>query len=258
MADGGTKTIVTMAAAESTEELLGTLTDKVKNKKQCITDKNTAADAATAEVSIALDAVLLRISSTPKEDLPEPIRCRYDVALVDLDGEVSALKRPFLNSLRRSGHYRAFLGLPRTLERVRRYFTGVSLKKAADILEGKKGLTRDIQNCTSPDSLQWVEPVLRQLSGEGRFKRDLEGFELSSPVKGKIRAVINIAKKHIKELEKKKNGGGRSGNSRTNAVPAVHMERDVRLVDQERRVAQSVGMEQMIDKASSTRKKREI
>lgn len=249
-----------MDAVESTEDLLRKLTDKVRSQHLCDTDKkHTEANAAEAEASGALDAVLSRISKTPKEDLPEQARYQLDAALVDLDGENGALRRPLIHSLRRSKNYRAFLGLPCILERLRRYLTKTSLKKITDVFEGSEGLANDVKNGTRLDELQWVEPVLRKLAGERRLKRDLGGFELSSSAKGKVRALINITKKRVGELEseaaKKGKKGVRGCNSRTAAAHDVVMERDIRLVDQERRVAQSVGLEQMIDKALSARKK---
>jgi hypothetical protein len=203
---------------------------------------------AKAATALALNNLLLRVSQTNKEEMAEKTRLELDAAIFD---DREALKWPLLNALKCCAHYRAFLGLPQTLEQTRRFLTCVSANKMGNILE--EGLGQDLSTCHNPQTLQWVEQVLVYLTGAGRFKKDLGGFELKGPAKNKVKAAINQVNKRRKELEKTLDTQTKSQSHPINAQDA-EMVRDVRLDEQDRESARVSGIESMFDQALSLKK----
>ena len=147
------------------------------------------------------------------------------------------LKWPLLRSLSQATNYRAFLGLPQTMEQTRRFLTTVSGKKSEEILVQNL----DFAQISNPQDLIWVQDVLQFMTGDGRRKKDLGGFVLQD--KGPVRAAINKARNREKQLQQESKAG-------KTVKPIEHsMERDIRIVDQERQEARAKDFGSLIDTA---------
>ena len=118
----------------------------------------------------------------------------------------------------------------------------------------EEGLSKDLTACLDGETLQWVEQVLVFMSGAGRFKKDLNGFELKGPFKNKVKAAINLVKKRRNELENSVESQKKPPNCPKSVRPITEMARDFRLDDEEREEARNSGMESMIDEALAVKR----
>ncbi|CAB9506587.1 expressed unknown protein [Seminavis robusta] len=203
------------------------------------TDIPTAKDATKS----ALFSLLEAVSAAPKDDLPVQVRQQVDDFLM---ANATILKWPLLRSLSWPKHYRAFLGLPKTMEQTRRFLTTVSSAKLQDILVHNLDLSEVAVG--SQQDLVWMQDVLQQLTGDGRRKKELGGFVLLD--KNAVRAAINKAKSRQKELQKLKEQADTTAKATKVAKPVHYeMERDVRLVDQERQTARASDLSSLVDAA---------
>ena len=209
-----------------------------------VANESTKTTEAKAAKAAALNDLLDSVSRAPKAELPESTRAEVDSALVELG---VALKWPLIRSLERAASYRALLGLPRTMEQTRRYLTTVADAKLRELFD--QGLADDVAKCADSQTLVWVEEVLAFMTGAGRFKKDLGGFELRGQGKNIVKAAINRTKKRRKELEKQ---SAPAAERKSNARQKEYvMDRDVRLEDREREQARSVSMAKMLDQSLS-------
>jgi hypothetical protein len=235
-----------------TIDLLAVLKTKIHAQTAASDGDHDDIKEAKAATAMALNDLLLRVSQTAKEEMVEKTRLELDAALFD---DREGLKWPLLNALKCCALYRAFLGLPQTLEQTRRFFTNVSANKMSNILE--EGLIgQDLLSSTchhNTQTLQWVEQVLVYLTGAGRFKKDLGGFDLKGPAKNKVKCAINQVKKHRQELEKTVQTQMKS-QSLPIKVQGAEMPRDFRLDDKDRESARVSGIEAMVDQALSVKK----
>ena len=136
--------------------------------------EETLGDARTA-LSEAVNALLKHVAST---DVAEAERKQLDSALA---ADAAALKGALLKALKVCALYRAFLGLPSLMEETRRLLSAAPAKGVASYLE--EALCADIDACTDPRALVCVQEVLRYMSGDGKLKKELAGFEMSGPAK---------------------------------------------------------------------------
>ena len=137
-------------------------------------DEATIGDARAA-LSEALNALLLHVATN---DCGEEERRELDGAL---SPDAAALKGALLKALKVCALYRAFLGLPSLMEETRRLLSAAPAKGAASYLE--EALCADIDACADPRALVCVQEVLRYMSGDGKLKKELAGFEMSGPAK---------------------------------------------------------------------------
>ena len=137
-------------------------------------DEATIADARAA-LSEALNALLLHVATN---DCGEEERRELDGAL---SPDAAALKGALLKALKVCALYRAFLGLPSLMEETRRLLSAAPAKGVASYLE--EALCADIDACADPRALVCVQEVLRYMSGDGKLKKELAGFEMSGPAK---------------------------------------------------------------------------
>jgi hypothetical protein len=196
--------------------------------------KRVAKDATKA----ALFELLLWISGAPKEDLTAEQRHLVDTALVGQDD----LKWPLLRALEDPQKYRAFLGLPMTMEQTRKYLCQISVPKLKEILNNI-----DVSAASSQD-LTWVDKVLQFMTGDGRRKKDLGGFVLMD--KSVVKAAINKASKRRKELEQASRVAEQASRAAGPQKKVEYeIERDVRVLDHERNEARAAAIGALIDKA---------
>lgn len=193
---------------------------------------------AKAATKTALFALLRAISAAPKEDLSAEARQLIDELLVS---HATILKWPLLRALSVSEHHRALLGLPETLERTRRGLTTISSAKLQEILV----VDLDVARVERPQELAWVEQVLAFLTGDGRRKRDLDGFVLRD--KGPVRAALNQAKRRRQVLARAEEG--RAAASLPKSAACREMEQDVRAADAERHAARARDFASLVDDA---------
>ena len=137
-------------------------------------DEATIGDARAA-LSEALNALLLHVATN---DCGEEERRELDGAL---SPDAAALKGALLKALKVCALYRAFLGLPSLMEETRRLLSAAPAKGVASYLE--EALCADIDACADPRALVCVQEVLRYMSGDGKLKKELGGFEMSGPAK---------------------------------------------------------------------------
>lgn len=175
----------------------------------------------------ALSALLLKVA---KEDLPESVREPIDAKLA---ARAAELKGALLKALRECALHRAFLGLPKLMEEMRRLLTACPAKGVASYLE--VALCEDISQCNDARALICVQDVLQAMEGKGKLKKELCGFELSAPAKKSVRTAANRASRRFTEVEKsQRESAQREGGIRPKAF---HMDRDVRLEDVEQEEA---------------------
>jgi hypothetical protein len=222
-------------------DLLALVKSKVSEQAACGDDKDAKALAKAALIK-ALNNLLMLVAKAPTEDMTAAVRSDLDAALLaDSDG----LKWPLLKGLMCCPVYRAYLGLPNTMEQTRRFFTNMSANKTKEILE--EGLGASLASCNDSLELRWVEEVLVFMTGAGRFKKDLGGFELKGPGKNICKKMINQAKKRRQTLDGGiqcvRQGGSKAGNG------AVKIERDFRLDECDRAKSRSTGIETIFDQA---------
>lgn len=235
------------AALELLADVKARLADSVS--AACDHDDKAAKASAKAALEESVWALLRLISQAPKEDLPASVRSELDMALLE---DAVALKWPLLKGLKYCALYRAYLGLPNTMEQTRKHLTLVSASKCSEIL-GKGGLGADLTACQDAQELRWVNDVLVFMSGAGRFKKDLGGFELKGPSMNSCRQATNQAKKQLQlleqgEISKVQNKGDEERKTRL-GVGAVYIERDYRLDDAKRAAANAAEMETIFDQA---------
>jgi hypothetical protein len=231
-----------MTDQPSTTDLLAVVKAKVLALASCGDDEHVKATAKAA-VAEALNNLLMLVAKAPKEVMTASVRSDLDTAIL---GHVEELKWPLLRGLMRCSLYRAYLGLPCTMEQTRKYFTSISANKTKDILE--EGLGASLASCEDSLELQWVEEVLVFMTGAGRFKKDLGGFELKGPGKNICKKMINQAKKRRRALD-----GGiqcvRHGGNCNTGKGAVKIERDFRLDECERQSKSKAQIETIFDQA---------
>ena len=155
-------------------------------------DESTIGDARTA-LSEALNALLSHVAAN---DLSEDERRQLDGAL---GPDAAALKGALLKALKLCALYRAFLGLPALMEETRRLLTAAPAKGVSSYLE--EALCADIDTCGDPRALVCVQEVLRYMTGDGKLKKELGGFELSGPAKKSCRTAANRASKKFIAME---------------------------------------------------------
>ena len=155
-------------------------------------DDKSLADARAA-LSEALNALLLHVATN---DVPEAERRTLDGALA---GDAAALKGALLKALKVCALYRAFLGLPALMEETRKLLTAAPAKGVAGYLE--EALCADIDACSNPRSLLCVQDVLKYMTGDGKLKKELGGFEMSAPAKKSCRTAVNRASKAFVAME---------------------------------------------------------
>eukprot|EP00580_Thalassiosira_gravida_P019854 CAMPEP_0201672446 /NCGR_PEP_ID=MMETSP0494-20130426/32223_1 /ASSEMBLY_ACC=CAM_ASM_000839 /TAXON_ID=420259 /ORGANISM="Thalassiosira gravida, Strain GMp14c1" /LENGTH=226 /DNA_ID=CAMNT_0048154077 /DNA_START=132 /DNA_END=812 /DNA_ORIENTATION=- len=192
----------------------------------------------------ALFTLLHAISIAPKDVLSAEKRDQLDGTLTK---HAPILKWPLMRSLSNPNHYRAFLGLPKTMEQTRRYLTVVSSAKLEEILI--KDL--DVSIIDNAQDIRWAEQVLSFMMGDGRRKKDLGGFTLRD--KGPVRAALNKIESRRKELEEKSEVG--KPITKKNNVQ-YEMDRDVRIVDAERQATRASGVASLVDDALQKNSKR--
>jgi hypothetical protein len=128
------------------------------------------------------------------------------------------------------------------MEQTRRFLTKISSAKLRDIL-GENNL--DLNAAINTQELIWVENVLQFMTGDDKRKKELGGFVLQD--KSVVRGAINRTIQRRKELEKSAKAAAKSS-SKPETVQ-YELERDVRLVDQERELARASDFGSLIDKA---------
>lgn len=219
-----------MTISELTKELEAA----VASQGNCGEDDKAAAKDVTKG---ALFALLKAVSLASKDDLSPERRQQLDETLMNQDATI--LKWPLLRSLSNATHYRAFLGLPKTMEQTRRFLTAISGgPKLQQILVEDL----DISVIDNLQDLQWVEQVLQYMTGDGRRKKDLGGFVLQN--KGSVRAALNKIKSRQKELE------AANKSEATKKKPVEYeMERDIRVVDAERQAARASDFASLVEDA---------
>lgn len=173
-------------------------------------------------------------------EIPETTRLGVDEELSTKHATV--LKWGLLRGLQYTDLARSYLGLPRTLEQTRIFLCSISAGKTTDILQDELG--KGIDNFSSEDGddvsadnadeLKYVVEVMTFMTGHGRFKKDLNGADLSKDAKRICRTVINKAKTLEKGLRKKilehRKGQKPSG---PKTSKEVWIDRDVRVEDRE-------------------------
>jgi hypothetical protein len=214
----------------SIDVLLGSVETKLK--EQAAIDDPDDLVLQKAATSNALHSLLECVSQTPKEELPD--RSHLDNALVS---HAAALKWPLVNALKKCSLHRAFLGLAKTMEQTRRFLTTVSVKKMNEIL---KELDESLDTASCKEALQWVEQVLVYMTGAGKFKKELAGFELKGANKQSIKAAINRVKKRGEKQVTTKG---------PTKVRDCFIATDVRIDDRDREAARVSAMDAMVDQA---------
>eukprot|EP00579_Thalassiosira_antarctica_P013516 CAMPEP_0201933788 /NCGR_PEP_ID=MMETSP0903-20130614/32318_1 /ASSEMBLY_ACC=CAM_ASM_000552 /TAXON_ID=420261 /ORGANISM="Thalassiosira antarctica, Strain CCMP982" /LENGTH=147 /DNA_ID=CAMNT_0048473819 /DNA_START=51 /DNA_END=494 /DNA_ORIENTATION=+ len=139
------------------------------------------------------------------------------------------------------------------MEETRRFLTTISTNKITELLQD--GLCKNITTCNNAQTLQWVEQVLDFMSGAGRFKKDLGGFELKGTNKQKLKTAMNQVKKSLKAsatAQQTKAQPSSVGANNNNTSSGNFADRDIRLVDREREAARASGMASMVDQALSS------
>jgi hypothetical protein len=240
-----TTTMTTMTSSASALDLLNTLQERIRGQQEAIeskSDNEEEKQRAKEQTKSALFALLSTISNAAKADLSPETRHQIDTELMAC-ANLSLLKWPLVRALEcPASHYRAFLGLPKTMEQTRRFLTQISVDKLREIL-GTKHL--DLTALTNVQDLIWVEEVLQYMTGDGQRKKELGGFVLVD--KSVVKGAINRASRLRKELDKQQNQA-----KRTQTKPRqvqYELERDVRILDQEREQARGNAIGTLIDNA---------
>eukprot|EP00908_Phaeocystis_cordata_P024603 Transcript_7061.p1 GENE.Transcript_7061~~Transcript_7061.p1 ORF type:complete len:232 (+),score=101.01 Transcript_7061:111-806(+) len=205
---------------------------------------------ARAALSEALNALLLHVATT---DVPEDDRRALDAAL---SPDAAALKGALLKALKVCALHRAFLGLPALMEETRKLLTAAPAKGVATYLEVE--LCADIDACTDPRALVCVQEVLKHLSGDGKLKKELGGFELSGPAKKSCRTASNRASKAFIAMEAAQRQQAMANGQQK--PRQFEMDRDVRVEDAElaqaRYDSNVSGLDKMFDQAMAMKNKK--
>jgi len=195
----------------------------------------------------ALHALLRHISI---HDIPETTRLGVDEEISSKHATV--LKWGLLRGLQYTDLARSYLGLPRTLEKTRIFLSLISVGKTNEILQKELGKNIDtLKNLSvddddddggsigkKADELKYVAEVMTFMTGHGRFKKDLNGSDLSKDAKKICRTAINKAEKLEKELREKMLEKAKEQKSADpKKTKEVWMEKDVRVEDREREEA---------------------
>ena len=252
---------VCVSKTMTTNDLLAVLKTKIVEQQACVDNDDTVAAEKTKVKEATKKAVfdlLFFVSQAPKGDLTELTRSVVDTSLID-DAEL--LKWSLLHALKHYCLYRAFLGLPKVMEQTRRFLTTISSKKITELL--LDGLCKNmISSCDSNnnmkiETIQWVQEVLQFISGAGRFKKQLGGFELQGKNKQILKTVINQMKmlQQRTTLDREaavisSNMSSPSGRSR-DVQRANFIDRDIRVIDQEKQTKRELALTSMVDQALS-------
>jgi hypothetical protein len=257
-----TTTMTTISA--SALDLLETLQERIQEQQEAIkiissddndNDNEEEKQRAKDRTKSALFALLATISSAAKADLSPETRQQIDTELMSMVNDTTATKNnvalfkwPLVRALEDpSHHYRAFLGLPKTMEQTRRFLTQISVEKLREILGTNLGL--GLASLTNVQEFTWVEEVLHFMTGDGRRKKELGGFVLLD--KSVVRGALNHASRLRKDLEKNQRNQAKPSQDNKPAQREVQyeLERDVRVIDQERAQARANGIGTLIDDA---------
>jgi hypothetical protein len=234
--------MTTMTSSASALDLLNTLQERIREQQEAIRSENgddEEKQRAKERTKSALFALLATISSATKADLSPETRQQIDAELMAC-ANLSLLKWPLVRALEYPSHYRAFLGLPKIMEQTRRFLTQISVEKLREIL----GTNLDLAPLTNVQDHMWVEEVLQYMTGDGRRKKELGGFVLLD--KSVVKGAINRTSRLRKDLEKQN-----QAKQSQNIPREVHyeLERDVRLIDQEREQVRGNAIGTLIDEA---------
>jgi hypothetical protein len=233
----------TATISVSALDLLNTLQERIRGQQEAIrseSDDEEEKQRAKERTKSALFALLATISSAAKADLSLETRQQIDTELMAC-ANLALLKWPLVRALEYpASHYRAFLGLPKTMEQTRRYLTQISVDKLREIL----GTNMDLAALTNLQDLLWVEEVLQYMTGDGKRKKELGGFVLLD--KSVVKGAINRASRLRKDLEKQNQA--KHPQTKPREVQ-YELERDVRLIDQEREQARGNAFGNLIDEA---------
>lgn len=160
--------------------------------------------------------------------------------LVDDAAATKVLRWPAVRALEDPKHYRALLGLPQTKEQTRRYLTAIPPQKCKEIM---KNLSIQLLEAREKylggdhlpkDDLRWVEQLLSYLTGDGRLKKELAGFQLGQQQKQSVREMLNKAKQLRMDLTKESVSAKIDSGKANECKETVFIDRDIRLEDKER------------------------
>jgi hypothetical protein len=222
------------------KELLVCVQSKVAEQTSAGDDKEAKA-VAKAALQVALNDLFLLVATTPKQDMPAAVREELDNALL---ADAAGLKWILINALKNTAHYRTFLGLPQTMEQTRRFITNITPKKAIEVFDEELGA--DLGRCEDIQVLGYVDQVLVFLSGAGRFKKELGGFEMKGAIKQAVKKATNQAAKRRQQVVAANSVKLESSDVKSKQP---EIERDCRLDDVERDAARASGMESLFDHA---------
>jgi len=208
-------------------------------------------DEAKAKSKAALMDILREISSTEKSCLALEDRKALDheLYMILADQETgNTLKWPLIRSLEHPYCYRAFLGLPEVMEQTRKFLTTIKAAKVEEILKECIPLdtTKESEEISAFDTCVWMEQVLSYMTGDGKRKKELDGFAMSTQSKNHIRAAINRVKSRQDQL--KSSATSKIQNDSTQAIEqvAIIVDRDVRVLDQERETRRSLDLSKLV------------
>ena len=218
---------------------------------------------ARVSLSEALNALLSHVAA---KDLSEDERRQLDSAL---SPDAAALKGALLKALKVCALYRAFFGLPVLMEETRKLLTAAPAKGVSAYLE--EALCADIDTCSDPRALVCVQEVLKYMTGEGKLKKELGGFELSGPAKKSCRTATNRASKKFIAMEAEQRqqaiAGQQSGSSAPGGWSVTYTTRTTREMDTDMRVEDAelaqarydsnvAGLDSMFEQAMAMKNKR--
>jgi hypothetical protein len=269
-----TTTMATMTTTSALAlNLLKTLQERIKEQQESSSSSKSKSDEnekqkQKEQTKSSLFALLATISSATKTDLSPETRQQIDTELMACPN-LALLKWPLVRALEyptssSSSHYRAFLGLPKTMEQTRRFLTQISVDKLREILgtATKHNLDDDLTS-TSPTTtvqdLKWVEEVLQYMTGDGKRKKELGGFVLldKSVVKGAMNRVSRL-RKDLEQKQKQQHQAKEQSSSQTTTTKprqvVQELERDVRVLDKEREQARGNAIGTLFDEALLKRK----
>jgi hypothetical protein len=204
-------------------------------------DDKEAKAVAKAALQVALNELFVLVATTPKEDMPPTVREELDHALM---ADAAGLKWILINALKQTSHYRTFLGLPQTMEQTRRFITNITPKKAIEVFDEELGA--DLGKCEDAQELGYVDQVLVFLSGAGRFKKELGGFEMKGAIKQAVKKATNQTAKRRQQVAAANSASIVTANSKEKKP---EIERDFRIDEAERDVARASEMESLFDHA---------
>ena len=213
-------------------------------------DEATIGDARSA-LSEALNVLLLHVGTN---DVSEEDRRSLDIAL---SPDAAALKGALLKALKVCALHRAFLGLPGLMEETRKMLCTAPAKGVATYLEVE--LCADVDACTDPRALVCVQEVLKYMTGDGKLKKELGGFELGGPQKKSCRTAANRASKAFVAMEAAQRQQALA-NGTAPKPRQFEMDRDVRVEDAElaqaRYDSNVSGLDKMFDQAMAMKNRK--